>query len=474
MLKVGKGRGQEWRHGQTHSHKQHEARTKRVSFKPQASLLQEKKRTMRLPTKDKTSLARSVSRALTTNPTNSVASLMPTRHSLTTENHYSHSVEMVASLPANHPNRIIPFSCIPRTFPPPKPVSQHRIKVPSNPLVFGGSFPIDDPISPRQLGSGGGKAAHSTLPNTPRTYQVDTLCCQAPNLCDEHAKLGHDTELARATARWEAAQNKANHMDEEEDDEDGEDGDDEEEDEVDESSLNTHPITTTTATTTTPCQLPAPSLGFPGACKSCSGPCSPPRHPAPRQPVLTYPVDGHVEGGLIPLTDDDDYDYQEEYDEYGEEVYQYEDDYEEEEEECEETMVMVEGIHRQPTTDSHLRQRHRPMAPSGGASSSPSPDTTTTTYTAAAAMTKNLASVEISHSNTSTTPLSSPPPLLPLSPPLPLLQLPTHPPPPPPPLLPSPTTLVGDEPHPPSPPNCLAPQVLMGLALDTLHLPQTQ
>lgn len=47
-------------------------------------------------------------------------------------------------------------------------------------LVFGGSFPIDAPISARQLGTPASQMAR-------KTFQVDAVCCAPPNLCEDHS-----------------------------------------------------------------------------------------------------------------------------------------------------------------------------------------------------------------------------------------------------------------------------------------------
>ncbi|XP_064458823.1 uncharacterized protein LOC135369091 [Ornithodoros turicata] len=53
------------------------------------------------------------------------------------------------------------------------------------PLVFGGTFPIDEPVDlPRGAVA---RAAASSI--NPATYPVDAVCCTPPNLCEDHAKV---------------------------------------------------------------------------------------------------------------------------------------------------------------------------------------------------------------------------------------------------------------------------------------------
>ncbi|XP_042856489.1 protein transport protein Sec16A-like isoform X4 [Penaeus japonicus] len=307
-----------------------ENKAKRVSFKSRAELKEDCQRDEEKKTSSMQQTRSGVEAKSRASAVHSCVS-MASRHRQLEQNGLSlHPVqhfpgrvtnmEIMAALPANHPERVLPPSRLPHSFSSPLLPMSCKMKIPSNPLVFGGSYPIDDPISPRQLGSGN-VMPKAALP-TPHTYQVDTICCQAPNLCDEHARLGRDTEIARAEARMQVAQ-----CDDYDDDYD----DDSEEEPATLASVPA-PVTSdhSNSTCVSKCIYhPYQShSSHNDGCQSCT--CSQVgKVPPPYSAVITYPVDRNVEDGLIPIItdDDDDYDYQdEEYDEFGGDVYEYEDE----------------------------------------------------------------------------------------------------------------------------------------------------
>ena len=329
-------------------------RNKRVSFKTQASGGAEMAKTEKANRDQKIGSVGAAAAAEGNRSTTTTNPLRPSVSMASISKHLEHNgrssqafpgrvdanVELtMASLPANHPDRVVPPSRIPRTFPSTMLPNYHKLKIPTNPLVFGGSFPIDDPISPRQLGSGHREASRVSL-NTPRTYQVDTICCQAPNLCDEHARLGRDTDIARAEARLQATQS--------------DDSDDDESSRPSScppvSQSNSPPAIDSVAAEDIPSTESHPSSPSHHHHEKCS--CSPDRTSVPYRSVFTYPVDHSVEDGLIPMLTDDDFDYhydyqdEEEYDDFGGDVYE---DYEESEE---------LGI-REPDYEADYQLRHR-------------------------------------------------------------------------------------------------------------------
>lgn len=93
------------------------------------------------------------------------------------------------SLPANDPDRKLPVALrpfIPRHF---DTSSSPRFYLPSTPLVFGGSYPIDYPVSLRALGN---PVTTTNASSTPQalTYPIDKICCFPPNICNEHLHSG--------------------------------------------------------------------------------------------------------------------------------------------------------------------------------------------------------------------------------------------------------------------------------------------
>ncbi|KAK3870545.1 hypothetical protein Pcinc_024242 [Petrolisthes cinctipes] len=369
----------------------------------------------------------------------------PDPHNATTHPHHHHNHPLPCDspdLPANHPDRVVSLSRLPRTLPPPHFSSSHlRLRIPSNPLVFGGSFPIDAPISARRLGSPSASTPPLLPPVLPRTYQVDTICCCAPNLCDEHARLGRDTEIARAEARLQAMSAAQP---------------------SDKCSDTPRPPIQTFSPSPSPSVSPSPT-----PCTLSPTPCTPtcpphnkatqhhlspthhhssnhniptnyncssvlhldPTHhhhtpsnqhqPCPAQlsshrSVRTYPVDSSVEGGLVTHDDydDDDYDYyshydlqreeDEEYDEYGGDVYEG-DDYDEEEEEEVVDLVEITGDIASPPAlleadgSSQLRHRHPCTHTSTHTSTSTPTHISTSTHTSTSTSTQSQ-----SHSHSQT------------------------------------------------------------------------
>lgn len=306
-----------------------ENKIKRVSFKSRAELKDVSKKNEEQKTSSMQQTRSGVEAKPRPSAVHSCVS-MASRHRQLEQNGFSlHPVqhfpgrvtnmEIMAALPANHPERVLPPSQLPHSFSSPLLPMSCRMRIPSNPIVFGGSYPIDDPISPRQLGSGNIMPKAALL--TPHTYQVDTICCQAPNLCDEHARLGRDTEIARAEARMQVAQC----VDE------GDDYDDESDEEPVTHSSSPAPVTSihdNSACVSECVYHPYHSHNANiGDCQSCSH--NQGKIPPSYSAVITYPVNHNVEDGLIPIIadDDDDYDYQdEEYDEFGGDVYEYEDE----------------------------------------------------------------------------------------------------------------------------------------------------
>lgn len=55
------------------------------------------------------------------------------------------------------------------------------------PLVFGGTFPIDEPVGPRGSKSPFRSVVENSL--NVATFPVDAFCCAAPNLCRAHHRL---------------------------------------------------------------------------------------------------------------------------------------------------------------------------------------------------------------------------------------------------------------------------------------------
>lgn len=69
-----------------------------------------------------------------------------------------------------------------------------------NNLVFGGSFPIDAPISAREFG----------VEKLSKTYQIDIVCCEPPHLCEEHRGIQNIRSLASTVthSNWPRPSNK--------------------------------------------------------------------------------------------------------------------------------------------------------------------------------------------------------------------------------------------------------------------------
>ncbi|XP_066961038.1 LOW QUALITY PROTEIN: uncharacterized protein Sec16 [Macrobrachium rosenbergii] len=417
-----------------------ENKNKRVSFKSQASDMEKTEKT----TKDQKTGSITPEGNRSTNPSRSSVSMASKAKHLEHKGRSPPTVQAfpgrvtnmeltMASLPANHPNRVVPPSRIPRTFPSTMLPNSHKLKIPTNPLVFGGSFPIDDPISPRQLGSGCSNTSRVSPP-PPRTYQVDTICCQAPNLCDEHARLGRDTDIARAEARLKAAQS------------------DESDDENSRPSScpltsDSPPHTVDSFITDDIHQIDSFSCS-PSSNQKCSYRYN--NTSVPCYTVFTYPVDHSVEDGLHPvLTEDDDdddddyrYDYQDdEYDEFGGDLYEYE-DIEEVGARESDTDVDYQLRHRHPTslvsnqeplavtstipTSQQQPPSHQPFEPPESVQDSLSQipeclgSTTTTTATLSPSVESSTSSMALPNSLPMFQPLPQHSPLLssPLPPPL--------------------------------------------------------
>ena len=66
-------------------------------------------------------------------------------------------------------------------------------------LVFGGSYPIDEPLSPRENTSAGG-ASNQARAVSLKTYPVDDICCVPPNLCKEHSVAAYYQGLDKSRA----------------------------------------------------------------------------------------------------------------------------------------------------------------------------------------------------------------------------------------------------------------------------------
>ncbi|XP_063615398.1 protein transport protein Sec16B-like [Penaeus indicus] len=334
-----------------------ENKIKRVSFKSRAELKDDSKNNE----EQKTSSMQQTHYGVEAKPRPSAVHpcvSMASRHRQLEQNGFSlHSVqhfpgrvttmEIMAALPANHPERVLPPSQLPHSFSSPLLPMSCRMRIPSNPIVFGGSYPIDDPISPRQLGSG--NIMPKTALPTPHTYQVDTICCQAPNLCDEHARLGRDTEIARAEARMQVAQC----VDKGDDDDNDDDDDDDDESDEEPATHSSSPAPVASVHNSSDCVSERVYHPYQshnaniGDCQSCTH--SQGNDPPSYSAVITYPVNHNVEDGFIPLIadDGDDYDYQdEEYDEFGGDVYEYED---------EDKVTLPEPDHE---TGYQLRHRH--------------------------------------------------------------------------------------------------------------------
>lgn len=62
------------------------------------------------------------------------------------------------------------------------------------PLVFGGTFPIDEPVGPRGSKSPFRSVVENSL--NVATFPVDAFCCAAPNLCQGHYRLTAKSSVA--------------------------------------------------------------------------------------------------------------------------------------------------------------------------------------------------------------------------------------------------------------------------------------
>ncbi|XP_077558479.1 uncharacterized protein LOC144173966 [Haemaphysalis longicornis] len=62
------------------------------------------------------------------------------------------------------------------------------------PLVFGGTFPIDEPVGPRGSKSPFRSVVENSL--SVATFPVDAFCCAAPNLCRGHHRLTAKSSVA--------------------------------------------------------------------------------------------------------------------------------------------------------------------------------------------------------------------------------------------------------------------------------------
>lgn len=74
---------------------------------------------------------------------------------------------------------------------------RQRRKAKKPPLVFGGTFPIDEPVGSPAMRSALGRAAADSL--NVATFPVDAFCCALPNLCEEHRRRASGAVMCSAS-----------------------------------------------------------------------------------------------------------------------------------------------------------------------------------------------------------------------------------------------------------------------------------
>ena len=234
-----------------------------------------------------------------------------------------------SSLPANHPSRKLPLAM--RPFIPmhfnnsSNNIFASRMLTPSNPLVFGGSYPIDRPISARQLGSS--KEEKDIASATTQTYQIDEICCEPPNICKDHIQLSQIMQNADHDEITDYDNGNSK---------------------IVSNNVISSPKNNSFSSSNNDITLSQCNDDVCKKVKKCRNYCSSDikkcnlvknkRCSLPSVPVITYPVDSIIEDGYL-ITNvnnsyDDEYDhyYQEqEYDEFGGDIYEYEYDERDEE-----------------------------------------------------------------------------------------------------------------------------------------------
>ena len=108
-------------------------------------------------------------------------------------------LEEYDALPANHPSRrVLPHQEMDPKF---AYMRFPKVTVPKDtPLVFGGSYPIDEPLAPRALGTGQREGQRRAVGHS-GTFPVEEVCCRPEAQCAEHEELSRRTALALATQR---------------------------------------------------------------------------------------------------------------------------------------------------------------------------------------------------------------------------------------------------------------------------------